>query len=316
MKGLVFNIQRYSVHDGPGIRTIVFLKGCPLRCKWCANPESQEAVPQIAWNKKACIGCKLCEKNLPEIGCHFDAKAGPTWHAKWPFDAEKIRKNCPAEAMTVIGEERTVDDVLKDVEKDAPFYAESGGGLTVSGGEPLMQADFTQALLKEAKRRHIDTAIETCGAVPWLAFEKVLPYLDHLLMDVKVLDDDVHRKVTGGSNRQILDNLVNIGHIYPKLDVLIRTPVIPGINDDEKSIGDIARFVKRHVPRASYELLKYHDLGRSKYEELRRPYPMGDAKLSNKRFKHLKAFVKRCMAPKTTRRSRRSQVANQYEQRT
>ena len=197
--GTVFNIQKYSVHDGPGIRTIVFLKGCPLSCKWCSNPESQASHPQVAYNKGRCIGCHRCIK-----ACEHDAitvnEDGTLSLDRSKCDVCKTldcAHACPAQGMIIYGENKTVDQILKEVEKDALFYARSGGGMTLSGGEPLMHADIALPLLREARHRRIKTAIETCGCIPWDTLKEAAPYLNYVLFDVKQMDSEKHREGVG-----------------------------------------------------------------------------------------------------------------------
>ena len=197
--GRVFNIQRFSVHDGPGIRTVVFLKGCPLRCKWCANPESQNGDVEVAWTKSKCIGCGKCK--------------GADW--------SEIDKICPSKARHTIGYETTVEQVLSVVDRDGIFYGDEEGGLTISGGEPLMQHKFTYQLLKGAKELGINTAIETTGFAAPEKFIKVAGKLDYLLMDIKTLDNNIHKAVTGVSNEIILDNFTMIRKSFPNYMVRI-----------------------------------------------------------------------------------------------
>lgn len=282
--GTVFHIQHYSLHDGPGIRTVVFLKGCPLRCLWCANPESQRRQRELVWNRKDCIGCKSC---VQTGAFHFEAD-GLHWDTV--PDPEHACKLCPSQALHMIGEEKSVSQVLDAVERDSPFYDASRGGLTLSGGEPLLQPAFTTALLREAKRRRIHTAMETSGFAPWEAFEKAAEQLDYLLMDVKLWDDSLHQQVTGVSNQLILQNLRRVKACFHALPLRVRTPVIPGINDSEQELCAIAELVHA-LPNTEYELLKYHRLGLPKYELLRRTYALGDAELAEERFQALKKAV-------------------------
>lgn len=265
--GRVFNIQRFSVHDGPGIRTVVFLKGCPLRCKWCANPESQNGETEVAWTKSKCIGCGKCK--------------GADW--------TEIDKICPSKARHTIGYDTTVEQVLSVVDRDGIFYGDEEGGLTISGGEPLMQHKFTYQLLKGAKELGINTAIETTGFAAPEKFIKVAGKLDYLLMDIKTLDNNIHKAVTGVSNEIILDNFTMIRRSFPNLPVHVRTPVIPGVNDNEEAIRNIYDFIG-NCHNVRYELLKYHKLGESKYESLGREYPMGDAVLADEVFEKLKKY--------------------------
>lgn len=265
--GTVFNIQRFSVHDGPGIRTVVFLKGCPLRCKWCANPESQKGEIEVAWTKSKCIGCKKCE--------------GTDW--------SEIDKICPSKARHTIGYETTVENILSEVDKDSIFYGDEEGGLTISGGEPLMQYKFTYQLLKGAKELGINTAIETTGFSSPGNFIKIAGKLDYLLFDIKTLDNRIHQEVTGVSNEVILDNFTLIRKSFPDLPVHVRTPIIPRVNDNEEAIKNIYEFIG-NCRNVRYELLKYHRLGEPKYESLDREYPMGKVVLDNEVFDELKKY--------------------------
>lgn len=290
-KGIIFNIQHFSINDGPGIRTVVFMKGCPLRCRWCANPESQRHLPEIGWTSGECISCGSCVRELMDLGISFDPESGVIWdraEVTDPDAAARIRRTCPAKALHVIGEEKTVTEVLREVEKEGAFYRPSGGGLTLSGGEPLMQPAFTCAILRGARRRRIHTAIETSGYASWEVFREVLSLLDYLLIDVKCLDPEKHRTYTGVSNEEILRNLRRAREAFPDLKIRIRTPVIPGVNDTEDEIRDISALARELS--CEYEILKYHKLGEPKYASLHRPYPMGDAELSDEFFTAMKRY--------------------------
>lgn len=290
VKGIVFNIQHFSIHDGPGIRSVVFLKGCPLRCEWCANPESQNFLPEAGWTSEECMGCKDCVRGLTDLSCSF-GEEGLFWDTGVSLDSisPEIGEVCPTGAFHRIGEEMTVDEVLDEVEKDLKFYENSEGGLTLSGGEPLAQADFAAAVLEEAGNRHIHRCVETCGCVSPEIIKRVTPLLDCIIADVKLLDEEEHIRWTRASNRQILENLHIIRRLRPELPMLIRTPVIPGVNDREDVLERIATLA--HDLDAGYEILKYHRLGLSKYRSLHREYPMGDAELSESRFEELKSKI-------------------------
>lgn len=278
--GTVFNIQKYSVHDGPGIRTIVFLKGCPLRCKWCSNPESQESHPQVAYNNGRCIGCHRCMK-----ACQYGA-ISVNEDGSLSLDRSKCEvcptldcaHACPAKGMIIYGEKMTVDEILKQVEKDSIFYARSGGGMTLSGGEPLMHADIAIPLLREARLRRIKTAIETCGCVPWETLKEAAQYLNYVLFDVKQMDSAKHREGTGVGNELILSNLKKLITEFPNLHVQVRTPVIPGFNDNDEFAKALGEYIKGYE-NVGYEALPYHRLGTQKYDFLSRDYPMGTVSL-------------------------------------
>lgn len=288
--GTVFNIQKFSIHDGPGIRTLVFFKGCPLRCLWCCNPESQSPLPEHGYNPEKCFGCGRCVSRCTKGVLSLNGERRleirrDLCRAECP-DCVKV---CPDRALIFYGKRYSVEEVMKVVEQDALFYTRSGGGLTVSGGEPLMQPEFLRALCAEARRRRISVAMETSGFAPEDVFLSVLPFMQHLLVDVKHMDDDVHRRVTGVSNRLILSNLRALRREFPGLSLRIRTPVIPGINDSPDNLTatrDLARSLN-----AEYELLPYHSMGRSKYASLGRDYPMGEIQLSKEVFADLQKKV-------------------------
>lgn len=280
--GVVFNIQKYSVHDGPGIRTVAFLKGCPLTCVWCSNPESQSFTPQLAYNKNRCITlseCKRCTE-VCEVGAIIpgdDDKIAVNWDTC--TNCLACSEVCPAGALITYGSLKTVKEVIDQVEKDASFYARSGGGLTIGGGEPFAQPKFTLALLKEAKRRYIKTAIETCGHVPKDALLEASKYCNYLMYDIKSMDSAKHKEFTGQTNELILDNFKAIRQAYPKLSIRVRTPVVPGFNDTEEDIQAIVDFLMDYD--VEFELLPYHRLGTQKYTNLGMDYPFGDISLEN-----------------------------------
>lgn len=280
-QGWIFNIQRYSLHDGPGIRTIVFLKGCPLECIWCSNPESQNHKPELAYNSAKCIGvkdCGLCLGACPQKAIAHEKKSG-----KISLDRFKCKEcfacadNCPAKALDIFGQLQSVSDIMKVVEEDSMFYARSGGGVTLSGGEPLSQGDFALEILKESKLRRINTAIETCGLAAWPALESCCRFLDSILFDIKCIDNEKHKKFTGRGNELILENFLKMCDSFPNLPKLVRTPVIPGFNDTHEDIGDIIRFIKDR-PNVTYEVLPYHRMGQAKYEFLGKNYLLSGVK--------------------------------------
>lgn len=281
-EGMVFNIQKYSVHDGPGIRTIVFLKGCSLRCKWCSNPESQQHHPELAWNTGRCIGlshCGHCRKACPKGALSEGPDDRPILNRSLCGDCAHLCANaCPAQGLLVYGKKRTVADVLDKVEQDMAFYCRSGGGMTLSGGEPLTQRDFAVALLRQARRRRMKTAIETCGMAPEENLALAAPHLGHVLFDIKHIDGAAHKEATGGHNEQILNNFKYLVKNHPKLPILARTPLIPDFNANQETIAAIASFLKP-FGQVRYEMLPYHRLGTQKYDFLQRPYAMGDVAL-------------------------------------
>lgn len=281
-KGLVFNIQKYSVHDGPGIRTIVFLKGCPLSCRWCSNPESQRREPELAFNAGRCLTFAKCTRCLQAClrgailrEADDSLRIDRSLCSGCPMNCAEA---CPSQGLIVYGQERSVDDVLKVVEQDAAFYTRSSGGLTLSGGEPLLQGEFALALLRDARRRRIKTAVETCGMVPWKTLEAAAPYLNYVLYDIKHMDGGVHEEQTGCSNETILENFRKLATLDQDKPILARTPIIPGFNDSEEAVKAIAEFIKP-FPNVRYEMLPYHRLGTQKYHFLDRVPPMDDVTL-------------------------------------
>lgn len=242
---LIFDIQRNSFVDGPGIRTTVFFKGCNLKCKWCHNPESQSPKPQILFYKDKCTGCGRCkgitEKNT-EFVCFHDAKQ-------------------------LCGRAYTVDEVFDTIRKDSPFYQASGGGVTFSGGECMLQIDFLCEILQKCKEHHIHTAIDTAGFVPWEAFKRILPYTDLFLYDIKAFNDSVHQEFVGTSNGLIFDNLRKLFEAHAH--VWIRIPVIPNVNDSTADMKRTKAFLAAYKPE-KIELLPYHRLGEHKYTALGR----------------------------------------------
>ena len=252
-KAMIFDIQRNSFVDGPGIRTTVFFKGCNLRCKWCHNPESQSFEKQMMFYKDKCTGCGKCREVCPNHlqSCDF---------------CGKCELYCPAEARKICGREYTSDEVLAEVIKDKAFYDNSGGGVTFSGGECMLQLDFLREILEKCKSAGIHTAVDTAGNVPWESFEKILPFTDLFLYDIKAFGAELHRKGTGVSNELILENLKNLSG---RADIIVRIPVIGGYNDNDEEIRQIADFLKQ-IKIIKAELLPYHAMGEHKYTALGR----------------------------------------------
>lgn len=264
VEGVIFDIQRYSLHDGPGLRTNVFFKGCPLRCGWCANPESQQPQPELALFAHNCITCGQFEKPCPV--CWSGSR---TRELEQKFNRRVTL--CPSGAIHWLGRQRTAGEVMAEVLRDAPFY-EDGGGLTLTGGEPTMQPALALALLRLAKAEYISTALETCGHTQWPVLEQLTPYLDHILYDLKHTDPDIHHTFTGLDNRLILENLRRLA--AGGAPVTIRVPLIPGFNASVESLRAIAQFVlSLNGPVQHVDLLPYHTLGQAKYAALGRDYP-------------------------------------------
>jgi pyruvate formate lyase activating enzyme len=269
-QGFVFNIQHYSIHDGPGIRTTVFLKGCPLRCIWCQNPESQTSPPQLFFTAEKCSGCGACAAVCPEKAIEiFDGKSKT--NRALCKGLGKCAEVCPNEARAVMGKKMSAAEVFREVNADAVFYRKSGGGVTVSGGDPLAQPDFTLEILKMCKEAGLSAALDTCGYSGWDVFKKVLPYVDIVLYDFKHMDAETHRRLTGVSNELILENAGKIIREFPGIIFVARIPVVPGCNADLENITRTARFIKELGKPVKVHLLPYHRLGETKYERLEKP---------------------------------------------
>lgn len=278
VKGRIFNIQKFSVHDGPGIRDIVFMKGCPLQCIWCANPESQRFDLQMGYQKSKCLGekiCGYCVQICPEQALQSQNGGSIATDTSRCTNCQQCVAVCPTMARRTFGEDVTVEEVYRRVQSQSSAWRATGG-VTISGGEPLMQAKFLELLLKKMKENGIHTAIETSGYAPWEDFSAVVRLCDMVHMDVKILDSDKHKKFVGSDNRIILENLKKFRQAFPEKNIIVRTPVIPGINDKKEELFAIADFLQGIGEIQDYELLPYHSFGRGKYEQLQRQYPMGD----------------------------------------
>ena len=267
-KGIIFNIQRYSIHDGPGIRTTVFLKGCPLKCFWCQNPESQEIKPEILINKSVCSLCGRCIDVCP-AGANRLSERGSIIDREQCLGCGQCVVVCSAQGRALVGKEMTVDEVMNEVLRDKTFYDNSGGGVTLSGGDPVMQPEFSLKLLQRCKEQGLHTAIETCGFASWPVLERLLNHTDLILYDIKCLDPIRHQKTTGKNNRLIIENAKKIAK---NKAMRVRVPLVPGFNDSVEEIGEILEFVKGKLKLSSadIELLSYNKLGEGKYDRLDR----------------------------------------------
>lgn len=261
MNANIVEIKRFAVHDGDGIRTTVFFKGCPLKCLWCHNPETLSSKRQLAFYGHKCIGCKKCAE---VCDCHtFSENMHRIDRTKCTMCGNCVSL-CPQSALEIFGAEMCTDEICKDLLKDIDFYKESGGGITLSGGECLLQSEACCEILKIMKQREINTAVDTCGFVPKSAIDQVMPYTDTFLYDIKAIDEDVHIKCTGQSNKIILDNLAYLDRCDVKSE--IRIPYIPNYNDNQ--IAKIAEFLSTLKNIVRVRVLPYHNYAASKYTAL------------------------------------------------
>jgi pyruvate formate lyase activating enzyme len=269
--GIVFDIRRFSIHDGPGIRTTVFLKGCPLECAWCHNPESQASEPELIMRTNRCLRCGACVEACPEDAIRLSAE-GPITDLARCERCGLCTDACFSGARELAGRELTAAQVMAEIERDRPFYDESGGGATFSGGEPLLQPEFLLELLQTCRAGGIPTALDTCGYAPWGALDRVHPYVDLYLYDVKTLDDHKHRALTGVSNDLIVRNLRALGKRGAR--IILRVPVIPGVNDGAGELRAIGALVATMPSVVRVELLPYHRIGVEKYGRIAREYSL------------------------------------------
>lgn len=303
-KALIFNIQKYNMYDGPGVRTLVFFKGCPLRCRWCSNPESQQRQYQVLLKQDLCVLCGACAEVCP-TGVH---KVTTLKH-ELVADAEcigcrKCEQVCPKAALAVVGEQKTISELLEIVEEDRPFYETSGGGVTIGGGESLMQPDAAANLLMGCRQRGIHTAIETSGYARPEILAKVAEFVDLFLYDIKHMNPERHYELCGVRNEPILANLEWL--LQNRYNVTIRLPLLKGLNDDDDNIREILRFLKPYQQCRNLkgvDILPYHKMGVHKYEQLGRPYLIdGDPKLTEDDIARIEAhFTSQGMAATTIR---------------
>ncbi len=267
--GLVFDIKHFAVHDGPGIRTTVFVKGCPLRCMWCHNPESLTSEPQLMFTPSRCIGCGYCMK-VCEQGAHITVNGEHEVDWGKCVACGKCAAECYSGALELAGRETTVDEVMEEVLKDKVFFENSKGGMTISGGEPLNQPEFTAEVFRRSKEEGIHTSLDTSGYAAWSVIEKVIEHVDLVMYDIKQMDSERHKEYTGVPNELIIENLKKID--TKGIPIWVRIPTIPGLNDDEdnfRKIGELLSGLK-HIERV--DILRYHKLAESKYEHTGQDY--------------------------------------------
>lgn len=272
--GIVLDIQRYSIHDGPGIRTVAFLKGCPLRCDWCSNPESQISNPEILVNCDACIKCKKCEHICPKR-CIDITPQGPVLERANCDGCMQCADHCPGGALMVSGKTMTVNELARQLRKDEAFFRESGGGVTLSGGEAMLQASFCEAVMAEMKNDGISVVIETCGICRWEDLKSVAGQCEMILYDIKEMNPEKHKLFTGADNKVVLENARNL--IREDFPVIFRIPLIPGRTATTKNMEAIALFLSQNGYNRAVYLLPYHNYGEHKYAYLGRSYPLSGA---------------------------------------
>lgn len=292
VQGLIFDIDRYAIHDGPGVRCLVFMKGCPIRCLWCSNPEGQEFFPEVAYFPGKCIGCGTCVEACPQNAIEM---VGGRPKTDWDLckNCGACTEQCYAGARKLFGTTVSSDELFERVKRDIVFFRNSGGGVTIGGGEAVAQPEFVTEFLKICKGENLHTAIETCGYCPWKNLKEIAQYTDLVVYDIKQMDPEKHKMYTGVSNKRILENLIKLSR--ENVDLLIRIPVIPGHNEDEENIRLTTKFVMEELDLARFErleLLPYHKLGAFKYTRLGRTYSLNSLQApSDEKMEALKKIV-------------------------
>ena len=290
-EGMVFSIQRFSLQDGPGIRTTVFLKGCPLRCNWCSNPESQNLFPELMWRRRNCQACGTCAE-VCETGAIQFEEGTPRIARELCTGCNLCVNACPGNALEISGIKMALQDVVDEVVRDIPFYKNSGGGVTVSGGEPLFQGEYTYNLLKKFKSKGLHTCLDTSGYGPWHKLNRILDYTDLVLFDVKHFDEKLHLKATEMSNKLILENFKKLMDSN-KTKVWVRIPVIPGFNEMDTFYINLAEFLHDSIVE-KVSLLGYHEWGETKYDALGKVYPLNGTEVCSKdRLESIKGYLEK-----------------------
>lgn len=286
---LITNVQKFSIHDGDGIRTSVFFKGCPLKCEWCHNPETQRFEKEMQCDKEKCVGCGTCAKVCPNGAISME-NGKPEMKKDACTFCGKCVNFCPIGIREIIGREYSVKELIKELMKDQMFYEESGDGVTLSGGEVMaMDIDYILAIAKELKRQDVTLTIDTCGYVPYEKFQAILPYVHTVLYDVKVMDPKLHKKYIGVDNQLILDNLIRLAADGAR--IYIRIPTIKEVNGNEKNMKETIAFLKEHdIHPAQINLLPYHDTGSGKYSKLDMEYKGTDLHAPEK--EEMESFVR------------------------
>jgi pyruvate formate lyase activating enzyme len=291
-RGMIFDIDRYAIHDGPGIRVLIFMKGCALRCLWCCNPESQSFLPEVAYFPAKCINCGACVELCPEKAIKLDRGRIVI---EWELckNCGKCVDHCFTDARKLFGRLMSIDELFQEVQKNIVFFRNSGGGVTIGGGEVTGQADFVREFLKRCKKEQVHTAIETCGYCSWENLRTILEYTDLVFYDMKHMDSQKHKKFTGVPNSRILKNLIRVSR--EPVDLIIRVPVIPDHNDDQGNIRSTVEFIVKELDLSRFkrvELLPYHKLGSFKYDRLGRTYSLKSMDVqSNEKMSFLREIV-------------------------
>ncbi|MBD5642553.1 choline TMA-lyase-activating enzyme [Clostridium botulinum] len=300
-KARIFNIQKYNMYDGDGIRTLVFFQGCPLRCKWCANPEGLEKKYRVMLKSNLCVNCGACVSACP-VGIHTISNKTLKHEVNRDIDCigcGKCKEACLKSAISIVGEEKTISELLKIVEEDRTFYEMSGGGVTLGGGEVLMQPEAAISLLMACKQEGINTAIETCGYTKLETILKVAEFVDLFLFDIKNINSDRHHELTGVRNERILENLQEL--LKKKYNVKIRMPLLKGINDSQDEIEKTMEFLLPYKDYKNFkgiDLLPYHKMGVNKYNQLGMEYPIkDDPSLKSEDLDRIEGWIKKYDLP-------------------